>query len=281
MLLNTDLHIAEISTRMSRSQFVKNTLGVVISQMKTGTESPMSISMPAAAISTTSFDDDEDGTPEATGPVAPSSPSMKPHPLRHHPKNRSGSLGSWRSIMQNAAGSQSAIQLGDGPGSTESPEASRVSLNLPPGGGTYFDSPERRTSKEAIVGSGMKKLYESEVENLLKVSGIPRLVSSPGRLYLCFTKEMYDAVKKQQILQPLGHGPPTPLHRKGSQRGHHASSDRLNNLKRGSVRGLQSLLGSQNPSYGSGSSGGSGDGRVSPSPSVANSIGEVCRLGLS
>lgn len=170
MLLNTDLHIAEISTRMSRSQFVKNTLGVVISQMKTGTESPLSI--PAAAISTTSFDDDEDGTLEATGPVAPSSPSMKPHPLRHHPKNRSGSLGSWRSIMQNAAGSQSAIQLGDGPGSTESPEASRVSLNLPPGGGAYFDSPERRTSREAIAGSGTKKLWESEMENLLKVGDI-------------------------------------------------------------------------------------------------------------
>lgn len=76
---------------------------------------------------------------------------------------------SWRSIMQHAGASQSAIQLG---GSAESPGASRVSLNLPTGagdsGGGYFDIPERRSSKDALGGT--KKLWEQEMENFLKVA---------------------------------------------------------------------------------------------------------------
>lgn len=185
MLLNTDLHIAEISTRMSRSQFVKNTLSVVLSQInQPETNSPFL--MPAAATSTTSFDDDEDGTLEATTPSGTSSPPTSKHPTyRHHPKNRSGSLTSWRSIMQHAGASQSAIQLG---GSNESPVASRVSLNLPTGdsgdgggggsgsgagsgvgAGGYFDSLERRGSRDAL-SAGTKKLWEQEMEVFLKVS---------------------------------------------------------------------------------------------------------------
>lgn len=54
----------------------------------------------------------------------------------------------------------------------------------------------------------------------------------------------------------------------------YGTADRVNNLKRGSVRGLSALLGSQSP-YGTSSSGGSGDGRVSPAPSFATSVGEV------
>lgn len=63
------------------------------------------------------------------------------------------------------------------------------------------------------------------------------------------------------------------MNRKGSQRNH--STDRLNHLKRGSVLGFSSLMGQQSP-YGASSSGGSGgDGRISPSPSFATSIGET------
>jgi len=183
MLLNTDLHVAEISTRMSRSQFVKNTLGVVLASMNADTDSPLPLS--AAAASRLSFDDDDEdagATLDATTPGSTNAPSPVsrplplPLPLRHHPKNRSGSLTSWRSIMQNAAGSQSAIQLGDGPGSaSDSPEASRVSLNLLPvgsGSAEYFDViPPRRPSMEAL--SGTKKLWEQEIENLLKVCNTP------------------------------------------------------------------------------------------------------------
>lgn len=160
LLLNTDLHVAEISTRMSRTQFVKNTLSVVLRQ--SDAESPMSI--PVAAASTTSLDDDNDGTLEAAMPGSSNSPAPKPATLRHHPKKRSGSLTSWRSIMQHAGASQSAIQLG---ASGESPTASRVSLNLPAADAGYSESPERRSSRDAIRST--RKMWEQEVENLLKV----------------------------------------------------------------------------------------------------------------
>lgn len=56
--------------------------------------------------------------------------------------------------------------------------------------------------------------------------------------------------------------------------------DRLTTLKRGSIRGLQSILGAQSGSspYSSNSS---IDGRVSPSPSFATSTHEVTRISLT
>jgi len=162
MLLNTDLHVAEISTRMSRTQFVKNTLSVVLAQLRqSDAEEPIPIS--AAAVSTISLDDN-DNTLETATPGNSNSPAPKPATLRHYPKKRSGSLTSWRSIMQHAGASQSAIQLGV-PG--ESPAASRVSLNLPGTDTGYSESPERRTSRDAVGST--KKLWEQDVENLLKV----------------------------------------------------------------------------------------------------------------
>lgn len=59
--------------------------------------------------------------------------------------------------------------------------------------------------------------------------------------------------------------------------------DRLTTLKRGSIRGLQSILSNQ-PSASPYSSNSSIDGRVSPSPSFATSTHEVrihfCRPGM-
>lgn len=59
--------------------------------------------------------------------------------------------------------------------------------------------------------------------------------------------------------------------------------DRLTTLKRGSIRGLQSILSTQ-PSVSPYSSNSSIDGRASPSPSFATSIHEVsvyqCQTGM-
>jgi hypothetical protein len=90
---------------------------------------------------------------------------------------------------------------------------------------------------------------------------------------------MYAAVKSQQILQPLnGSSSLSPgtqyggsLTRTRSQRST-GPPDRLATLKRGSIRGIQTLLGSQSPYS---NSSGSIDGRISPSPSFATSIGDV------
>lgn len=95
---------------------------------------------------------------------------------------------------------------------------------------------------------------------------------------------MYNAIKHQQILQPItanerastsSLAPGSALMRRGSQRSFNAPPDRLSNLKRGSIRGIQTLLGGQSP-YGSNSSSSVIDGRISPSPSFATSIGDVC-----
>ena len=92
---------------------------------------------------------------------------------------------------------------------------------------------------------------------------------------------MYTAIKSQQILQPVSHhslersstssGPGAHLMRNGSRRG---QNDRVSNLKRGSMRGIQSLF---SPHVGSSPYGNSGslDGRSSPAPSFANSAHEV------
>lgn len=90
---------------------------------------------------------------------------------------------------------------------------------------------------------------------------------------------MYNAIKSQQILQPLTSSVPhsaTNLNtgamvmRNRSLRG---QPDRLTTLKRGSIRGLQSILVAQGASPFSSNS--SIDGRVSPSPSFATSTHEV------
>ncbi|KAJ2931495.1 hypothetical protein H1R20_g5602, partial [Candolleomyces eurysporus] len=92
-------------------------------------------------------------------------------------------------------------------------------------------------------------------------------------------KEMYNAIKSQQILQPvassLGRSSMSSLSPGGAgvlrNRSLRANQqDRLTTLKRGSIRGLQSILSAQAGAspYSSNSS---IDGRVSPSPSFATS----------
>jgi len=90
---------------------------------------------------------------------------------------------------------------------------------------------------------------------------------------------MYNAIKSQQILQPLNSSlgrsstslsPGGTMLRKRSLRG---QPDRLTTLKRGSIRGLQTVLAQAGVSpYSSNSS---IEGRASPSPSFATSTNEV------
>lgn len=89
---------------------------------------------------------------------------------------------------------------------------------------------------------------------------------------------MYTAIKSQQILQPVNaaergsvSSTPAHLYRTGSRRG---QNDRVANLKRGSVRGIQSLFTAHGGASPYGNSG-SVDGRISPAPSFANSAHEV------
>lgn len=168
MLLNTDLHVAEISSKMSKNQFIKNTINVVFAERRTkDIDSPLSL--PAAATSTTTLGSDDgdlgvdldDDSTRASGSTQGNTGKIYPGLQR---KKRSGSLTSWRNVIQNPSGSQSALQFDTQ--SLDSPEASRVSLNLPP---SSFESPARRGSRDALSTSSGRRNWELEVENLLKV----------------------------------------------------------------------------------------------------------------
>ena len=95
-----------------------------------------------------------------------------------------------------------------------------------------------------------------------------------------FAQDMYTAIKNQQVLQPLGSlarastssAANGPVLRNRSLR---TPPDRLTTLKRGSIRGLQSILGAQQQGASPYSSNSSIDGRASPSPSFATSTHEV------
>lgn len=164
LLLNTDLHVADISTRMSRNQFVRNTFAVVQPQVKASV-TDMRLSLGPLDGTGSAIEDDDDGITEGLDPGQGGSTvaGTSSTPSRHVAKKRSESLTSWKSSANNA--SQSGVQLG-GPVS-DSPEASRVSINLPMGG--FFDSPVRRGSRDTSAPLLAGKSWEYEMENLLKV----------------------------------------------------------------------------------------------------------------
>ncbi|KAJ7188291.1 hypothetical protein C8R46DRAFT_1054279 [Mycena filopes] len=205
LLLNTDLHVADLATRMSRTQFVRNTLTAIQMQLQ---PTPSQASTPDLTHDSGSVRAE---TIESTPPASRS--------------KRSDSITSWHSVSREAASTIFS------PIANESTPSVQI---------------EPRTSVSSMVYG---RAWENDMESLLK---------------------------SQQILQPLNSsrssmgslspGPGSML-RHRSQRG---PPDRLATLKRGSIRGLQSILGAQNASspYSSNSS---IDGRTSPSPSFATS----------
>ena len=96
---------------------------------------------------------------------------------------------------------------------------------------------------------------------------------------------MYNAIKSQQILQPSASTIPerslqASLSPGGSHpnllrnRSYRGQNDRLTNLKRGSMRGIQTFFTPQSTASPF-SSNSSIDGRISPSPSFATSTHDV------
>ncbi|KAG9112795.1 hypothetical protein FRC07_007869, partial [Ceratobasidium sp. 392] len=271
LLLNTDLHIAELSSHMSKTQFVRNTWTVIQDQIRsietTAPRSPMSGSQTlssgtASGIFVQSTEPARspmsqeqlrsqgylpgESTPELVLDDESSQLGDVGEPVTR--AQRSGSLNSWRS------GSKETVPT--------SLNASNPSVTM--------EGSDPKTPTGSMYQVVFARGWDSEMEMLLK--------------------DMYTAVKNQQILQPLtGLVPPerqslslspgmSGIGRTRSQRGHVTpGGDRITSLKRGSIRGLQSLLGSQSP-YGSN---GSVDGRISPSPSFATSIGEGAQTTAS
>ncbi|KAF8798741.1 hypothetical protein BYT27DRAFT_7177517 [Phlegmacium glaucopus] len=229
LLLNTDLHVAELTTRMSRNQFVRNTLTAIQMQLQ-----------PTSAATLSSSDltyDDCSSSVRGSG-------TDETEVMSRSRSKRSDSITSWNSLSREAVMS---LPIG-----IKSNQSGSFGAQLPNG-----SSPSVQVSTDHAHG----RAWENDMESLLK--------------------EIYNAIKNQQILQPINSSvtrssvsslsPGGGMMRNRSLR---AQPDRLTTLKRGSIRGLQSILSIQSGAspYSSNSS---IDGRVSPSPSFATSTHEA------
>lgn len=152
LLLNTDLHVADLVTRMSRSQFVRNTLSAI--QMQLHPERYNNASTPDL----TSDDSSSVRALGADGSVR----------VVRGPK-RSGSIASWSSVTKDLAGAQ-----GDSDGTVTTPAeetppqsgmASSTS-SLQPVSAREPKSPQRSPSSSTVYDRN----WENEMENMLKVS---------------------------------------------------------------------------------------------------------------
>ncbi|KAH0827483.1 hypothetical protein J3R83DRAFT_4178 [Lanmaoa asiatica] len=237
LLLNTDLHVADITNRMSRSQFVRNTMSAIQMQLH-----------PARYGSTTDLDLDD----TSSGPGTNSEGTETQSVAR---SKRSGSIASWNSISKDTFVSSGALSSAGLSAVQPSRNNSTTSFQHSPG----VESKPLSAGPLQVV---YDRSWEVEMEGLLK--------------------DMYGAIKSQQILQPLGMVSLTPPSPSSSRLGvaHHVMArsrslrgppDRLTTLKRGSIRGIQSILGAPYSPYSSNSS---IDGRASPSPSFATSTHE-------
>ncbi|KAF5393541.1 hypothetical protein D9757_000553 [Collybiopsis confluens] len=248
LLLNTDLHVAELTSRMSRSQFVRNTLAAIQMQLQPSSSS----TSPDAS----TLDIGEDSTSLRSFPAAGNN-SQEPHGTESIGRSkRSDSITSWNSISRDTILSSPALSLATTQATTPVMENDSMQ-NV---GDLKSSTSSTPSSSNVIYG----RAWETNMENLLK--------------------EMYNAIKNQQILQPLTSSrlstsslsPGGPMLRNRSLR---SQPDRLMTLKRGSIRGIQSIMGSGGTSpYSSNSS---IDGRVSPSPSYATSTHEAMQASSS
>ncbi|KAG5219584.1 PH and SEC7 domain-containing protein [Salix suchowensis] len=129
LLLNTDLHVAELSTHMSRSQFVRNTLGTIQMQLQ-----------PPEQLSTSDLSYDDSGS-SMRGSDADTIARTK----------RSDSITSWNSVSKEAAMAASPEHHSNG-----STPSVQVALH----------SSQQRAPD---VGSVYGRTWEADMENLLKV----------------------------------------------------------------------------------------------------------------
>lgn len=135
LLLNTDLHVAELSTRMSRSQFVRNTLTAIQMQLQ-----PIS----AARLSTSDLTYD-DCSSSVRGPGSDETEVTMSR------SKRSNSITSWNSVSPEAVMS---LSIG-----LQSNQSSSLA-HLPNG-----SSPSIQVSTEYVHG----RAWENDMESLLKV----------------------------------------------------------------------------------------------------------------
>ncbi|SNX81885.1 uncharacterized protein MEPE_00590 [Melanopsichium pennsylvanicum] len=207
LLLNTDLHIAELQDRMTRQQFVRNTLDAIVES------SPDTQPLSAQDDSRSSFG-------VAPNEFARSSDAI---PMSYNAAQQRNSISSYLGGRSKQASSSTNVE---------------ASLDT-----------ARQDNPHLAAGVSGVKSKEAEIETMLK--------------------NIYAAVKSERILLPnaeLGPGtvtgrPSGTFSSAGGRRKMGIGSDRMTALKRGSIRGIQGLLG------GLGSNPALLDPSISPNPS--------------
>jgi PH/SEC7 domain-containing protein len=144
LLLNTDLHVADITSRMSRSQFVRNTMTAIQMQLH-----------PTRCPSTTELDLDD----TSSGPGTNSDGTETPSVAR---SKRSGSIASWNSISRDTFVSSGALSSAGLSVVQRSLNSSTTSFQHSPGG----ESKSLGTGSLQVV---YDRSWEVEMEVLLKV----------------------------------------------------------------------------------------------------------------
>ncbi|KZT56184.1 hypothetical protein CALCODRAFT_497760 [Calocera cornea HHB12733] len=258
LLLNTDLHIAELSSHMSRREFVRNTMETVWAQLRPEQRdnapiSPASVtSGPPVVISRTPGGSVSMDIPR-TSLSSPVEEGETEIPPVKHQRDRSGSLTSWKDKLQRSDTAPMLSMMG-----TEKKEHAHIaSVSVPVlrKSESEMSMDEAATAAVAAHKAGAQdygKGWEGDMESLLK--------------------DMFNSVKTQQILQPIANMSASSTNLSSAMR--RPSVRTPGNLKRGSIRGLHQLLsasGPQSPYSSAGGSSSSIDGRLSPAPSFATS----------
>lgn len=130
LLLNTDLHIADLATHMSRSQFVRNTMTAIQAQFP----------------STNTYD--QDGSSSTSRNVLPEDTEIVGR------SKRSDSIASWNSVSRDVVTS-----LSSSPSINRTSEISETRSTTTTGA----------DSKSANTSQLYNRAWENEMENLLKV----------------------------------------------------------------------------------------------------------------
>jgi len=142
LLLNTDLHVAELQTRMSRSQFVRNTIAAIQTQLQ---------STSAARLSTSDLTYD-DCSSSVRGAGSDETEMMTR-------SKRSDSITSWNSLPREAI-----LSLPVSPATTQS---GQLDTPLANGSTPSMNGHEQPTSSRPTQVHG--RAWESDLETLLKV----------------------------------------------------------------------------------------------------------------
>jgi len=158
LLLNTDLHVADLATRMSRAQFVRNTLATIQMQLQ-----------PNRSVQGSATDLTHDDSSSVRGAPADAADAAKTR------TKRSDSITSWNSVTRDVVianlGSSmvSAAAHSSGSGSTETPQLpndSSASVSNTSGA-------EAKTPSTLVSSVVYDRNWENDMESLLKVSSRP------------------------------------------------------------------------------------------------------------